>query len=242
MSISTTFVNWYISARQNRWMRYFAVFNRFALAAGFFPAGLVKVLGERFTSLSNNHPMGQYLEALFHTGYYYTFIGIAQMLAAILLLIPRTVVLGALLYFPIIVNICILSLSVRFDGSLLSSPLMVLSNIFLLCWNYDKLQHIFPFKAPKVVELGFTDKPLSNKFPAVFFIGVICTILAIGFTLFNIFDIRPRNTLKDCIKQCKNSRNQRACCIFCERIHLQGKPLNKSLDEYHDAVQHQLKK
>ncbi|MGV3539363.1 MAG: DoxX family protein, partial [Rufibacter sp.] len=59
-------------ARNNRWLWLFAIFCRLALAAGFIPSGLVKILGERFTSLSVNHPMGNYLEAIYHTGYYYT--------------------------------------------------------------------------------------------------------------------------------------------------------------------------
>src|SRR5215207_3889092 len=69
--------------------------------------------------------MGHYLEALHHTGFYYTFIGVVQILAAILLLVPRTVILGALLYFPLILNICVLSYAVRFEGSILTSPLML---------------------------------------------------------------------------------------------------------------------
>lgn len=107
-------------------------------------------MGERFTDLSNNHPMGHYLEALHRTGYYYTFIGVLQVTAAILLLIPRTATLGALIYFPIILNICILSLAVRFDGSFVSAPLMVLANLYLLCWDYDKLKYIFPLNKLQV--------------------------------------------------------------------------------------------
>src|SRR3954467_6703265 len=98
MRCSAKFLQLYIEAKQNSWLRYFAVFNRVALAAGFLPAGFVKITGERFTALSVNHPMGHYLEALHLTGYYYTFIGLAQVIAAILLLIPRTVLLGALVY------------------------------------------------------------------------------------------------------------------------------------------------
>lgn len=105
-------------------------------------------MGERFTTLSVKHPMGNYLEALHRTGFYYTFIGVLQMMAAILLLIPRTVTLGALIYFPIILNICILSFAVRFEGSFVTSPLMVLANLYLLCWDYDKLKFIFPWEKP----------------------------------------------------------------------------------------------
>ncbi|MGB8191904.1 MAG: hypothetical protein WCF67_08300, partial [Chitinophagaceae bacterium] len=117
MSISSTLDRIHFKAKQNRWLRYFAVVIRIGLAFGFLPSGMVKIAGERFTSLSVKHPMGNYLEALHRTGYYYTFIGILQVTAAILLLIPRTATLGALIYFPIILNICILSLAVRFEGS-----------------------------------------------------------------------------------------------------------------------------
>ena len=149
MNISSTLDRLHSELRQKKAFRDFALFNRIALAAGFIPSGFVKIMGERFTDLPVTHPMGHYLDALFQTGYYYTFIGILQVTAAILLLIPRTATLGAVIYFPIILNICILSLSVRFEGSLLSSPLMVLANLYLFCWDYDKLKFILPFKFQK---------------------------------------------------------------------------------------------
>lgn len=146
MSIASTLDRLHSQAKKNRWLWLFSIFNRLALAAGFIPAGIVKIMDERFASgLSVVHPMGTYLEALHHTGFYYTFIGIAQILAAILLLIPRTVTLGAFLYFPIILNICILTFAVRFDGSLFTAPLMTLANLFLLGWNYEKWKYILPF-------------------------------------------------------------------------------------------------
>ncbi len=143
MSISSTLNRIHFQVKRCKWLRYFTVFNRVGLAIGFLPSGYVKIAGERFTDLSVNHPMGNYLEALHRTGFYYTFIGVLQMSAAILLVIPRTALLGALIYFPIILNICILTFAVRFEGSWLSSPLMVLANLYLLCWDYDKLKYIF---------------------------------------------------------------------------------------------------
>ena len=236
MTISAKLGRLYIDLKYNRWMRYFAVFNRVALAAGFLPSGFVKIAGERFTSLSNNQPMGHYLEALFHTGYYYTFIGIAQMTAAFLLLIPPPVVLGALLYFPIILNICILSLSVRFEGSLITSPLMVMANFFLLCWNYDKLRFIFPFGPPAIIDKGNHNITVSNKFPVAFFSGALATVISMILMLTNVYQLMPRNTLNECTMQCNKSANPGACQIFCESIHQKGKPLDKSLDEYDKAV------
>jgi len=217
-------------AHGNRWMRYFTTLVRVALAFGFFTAGMVKIMGERFASgLSVNHPMGHYLEALAQTGSYYVFIGVAQVIAALLLVIPRTALLGALLYFPIILNICILSLAVRFEGSLITSPLMVLANLYLLLWDGNKLASLFqPSKKPA---------QLSSQFPVRFFAAVIVIITLIVIMLPHVFDIMPRNSLSDCETQCKNSRDPEACKVFCEGIHHKGEPLDQALKDYHHAVQ-----
>ncbi len=69
------FDRFYIRIKGNRWYWYFSILCRFTLAFGFIAAGMVKIMDERFASgLSIIHPMGAYLEALHHTGYYYTFI------------------------------------------------------------------------------------------------------------------------------------------------------------------------
>ena len=74
MNVSSTLDRIHFEVKQKKGLRYFAVFNRLALAAGFLPAGIVKIVGERFASgLSVKHPMGHYLDALHRTGYYYTF-------------------------------------------------------------------------------------------------------------------------------------------------------------------------
>src|SRR5262245_1434861 len=75
------------------------------------------VMGGRFTALPSNHPLGHYFDALRLTGFYYTFIGVSQLTAALLLLIPRTTLLGAIIYFPIIWNICALTYATRFEGA-----------------------------------------------------------------------------------------------------------------------------
>jgi hypothetical protein len=149
MSISSILDRLHSQAKQNRWLWLFSIFCRLALALGFIPAAIVKLIDERFASgLHANHPMGHYLEALHQTGYYYTFIGVVQLAAAIFLLVPRTVTLGAFLYFPVILNITILTYATRFDGSLFTAPLMTLANLYLLGWNYEKWKYILPFNQP----------------------------------------------------------------------------------------------
>lgn len=206
------------------------------MAYAFFFAGMVKILGERFASgLSTIHPMGTYLTALHHTGYYYTFIGIAQVLAAVLLIIPRTVVLGALLYFPIILNICILSLAVRFEGSLVTSPLMVLANLYIIAWHYDKWRYILPYKNLKHWNIIERPKKYDKKFPFKFFSGVFLSTAIIVASLVLGYDVMPRNSLSDCKKQFENTQREAIGFVFCECVHIEGQPLDDCLNTFADA-------
>lgn len=45
----------------------------------------------------------------------------------------------------------------------------------------------------------------------------------------------PRNTLKDCRQQCKDSKKSKACYEFCDCIHKQGHTLDSCLNEYNKA-------
>ncbi|PJJ59912.1 DoxX family protein [Hymenobacter chitinivorans] len=233
MSLAATLDSLHAQARHNRWLQHFTVFNRVVLAMGFLPAGYVKIAGERFTDLAINQPMGHYLYAFYRTGFYYPFVGVVQMLAAVLLLIPRTATLGAVLYFPIILNIFILTISVRFVGSILTSPLMVLANLYLLCWDYDKLKHLLPWRRP-TPELE-TQHSISNAFPTYFFAGVVAAIFTVAFTVSHLYTIQPYNTFQDCIKRCPGNSKSAACYTFCDCIHNGGEPLDKCLDEYNRA-------
>src|SRR6185312_172919 len=168
----------YYEAKSDKWFKGFAVFCRIALALSFLPAGYVKIMGERFAAgLPSNNPLGHYLDALHLTGYYYTFIGIVQIITAILLLIPRTSLLGALMYFPIIVNICVLTYSTRFDGTRVVT-MMLLANLFLLVWNYDRLKYILPFKQVKA-EPPVLKKPLGKRLRIIFFGGSFAILAVI---------------------------------------------------------------
>lgn len=234
MGITSTLDHIHLKSRQNRWLWFFTIFNRVVLALGFLPSGFVKVNGERFTALATNHPMGSFLEAFYHTGFYYTLVGILQMTAAILLLIPRTATLGALLYFPIILNICLLSFAVRFDGSLLTSPLMVIANVYLLCWDWHKLKFIFFPNAPKTVVP--TKKELSNKFPWKFFWSSAATVFAVIALLLYMynFTFMPRSNVAHCQEQCVNSTNPKACLEVCDCVHT-GRSFNFCMEVYQNS-------
>lgn len=130
------------------WVRAFApaqwlmVLTRILLALGFVPSGLKKLMGERFTLLGPEGPIGYFFDALYQSGFYYRFIGLAQVLAALLLLSPRTATLGAVIYFPIILNIFVITVSLQFHGTPIITGLMLLGSIYLLCWDYPRLRSI----------------------------------------------------------------------------------------------------
>lgn len=263
MNISSTLDRLHAVVKQNSWMWLFSIFCRLALALGFIPAAIVKLIDERFASgLHVNHPMGHYLEALHQTGYYYTFIGVVQLAAAIFLLVPRTVTLGAFLYFPVILNITVLTYATRFDGSLFTAPLMTLANLYILGWNYEKWKYILPFnrlanserdvqrresenRRSFISRYGinslyvrfrlFIKQLFNDKFPFHFFAGVFAAVAVFVFGIPSLYSVKPRNTLPQCLRQFKNGGKVKAGEVFCDCIHNRGEPLNKCMKDYFNA-------
>jgi len=129
--------------KREKWLRAFTLLTRVLLAIGFTPSGLTKLLGNRFTQLSTETPIGYFFEALYQSGFYWNFIGLAQLTAALLLVIPRTAFVGALIYFPIILNIFIITVSMHFKGTPIITGLMLVANIYLLCWDWQRLRSLF---------------------------------------------------------------------------------------------------
>ena len=230
MSITDRLGKLYYEAKENRWYNYFAVFCRITLAIAFIISGIVKIKGERFAEgLLVNNPMGHYLQALYETEYYYPFIGIGQLIIALLLLIPKTAFLGALMYFPVILNICILTYAVRFEGTRITT-FMLLANIFLLVWDYDRIKYILSNKTHSARQ-----KKLNNKFPFLFFGSVIAMLAAVVIINLYVFDIRPGNSPEECINGCPGNDDPKACAEFCSCIYDKGKPLKECLAEYNKA-------
>ena len=143
MSLENTLDKIHAATVKNRFLQIFTTFVRGILAVGFFPPGLKKVLHQPFTILPDSNPVGHYFNALYQTGFYYEFIGWGQVIAAVLLIFPRTAHIGALMFFPIILNIAVLTNAVGFAGTWLVTILMFLASLYLVCWDYDRIKAIF---------------------------------------------------------------------------------------------------
>ncbi len=224
----------YYEAKSDKWFQRFAVFCRMALAASFLPSGYVKIMGQRFAEgLSHNNPLGHYFDALRATGYYYTFIGITQVATAILLLIPRTALLGALMYFCMIINISVLTYATRFHGTRLVT-IMVFACLYLLIWDYDRIKHILPIRqslsAPQEIR-----KPLGKRLRTLFFGSCIAVLAVIIIGTSYLYEIVPGDSEEDARNQCPGSKNPEACEAFCDCIYKQGQSLDSCLTAFDRA-------
>jgi uncharacterized membrane protein YphA (DoxX/SURF4 family) len=139
MSLHTTLGRFHGTMRRTTILVVFTATTRLLLATAFLPSGLTKVRGERFTSLGLENPVGFFFEAFYRTGGWYQVVGAAQVLAALLLLVPRLAHLGAFLFLPIIFNIWVITVAVGFRGTWVITSLMLLANLWLVAWEYDRI-------------------------------------------------------------------------------------------------------
>lgn len=133
----------FVRVRRSAFLYRFAWFNRILLATAFIPTGAVKLMGNRFTTISPEVPIGAFFEAMYQTGLWWRFIGLTQVAAGILLLIPLTSHLGAALFLPIVVNILIITIGVGFGGTPMIVAPMVLAVTFLCCWDWHRFRGLF---------------------------------------------------------------------------------------------------
>jgi hypothetical protein len=145
MILEHTLDELHVSVTRRWWLQLFTVFVRCLLAVAFIPPSIPKILHKPFTVLPDSNPVGHYFNALMDTGFYYEFIGWSQIIAALLLLFPRTAHMGALMFLPIIANIAVLTLSVGFKGTWVITILMCMAATYLVAWEYDRLKPIFFF-------------------------------------------------------------------------------------------------
>ena len=126
-------------AHSQGWLRRFTLANRLLLAMAFLPTGLVKATGQRFTIMSVDTPVGYFFEAMYQTGPYWVFIGVVQVVAAILLLIPRTAALGAVLFLPVALSVFLITWGVGFGNTVYVTGGMLLAATYLVCWDGDRV-------------------------------------------------------------------------------------------------------
>ena len=135
------------SLKQKIYIQLFIIYLQYLIGGAFVFAAIVKIKGERFTTLDGtNAPMNSpfhLFETLYQSGLYWKFLGIGQVVAGFLLMTQRYAKLGALMFLPIISNIFVITVSYDFKGTPVITGLMLLANILLVLWDWDELKILF---------------------------------------------------------------------------------------------------
>ena len=148
--------NFVVALKFHKLFQVFTIFIRYLLGSAFVWASILKIRGVRFTpqsaELAPIDSLPHLLEAMYRSGFYWSFIGWAQFITGFLLMTQTFSTLGAVLYFPMMLSIFILTTDFQAPGILLVTSLMLLANMYLLVWDYNRLKFIVVNKPSEYVD------------------------------------------------------------------------------------------
>ena len=162
--------------KKKNWSQLFIIYTRYLIGSAFVFASIVKIKGERFTAESGAlEPINSawhFFEVMYESGIYWQFIGIAQLIAGGLLMTQRYAKLGAVINFPIILNIFLITISYEFKGTPVITGLMLLANITLLIWHWDELKIFLNYKPELSNEFRMEHDPIWTIFGVLLFLFI----------------------------------------------------------------------
>lgn len=169
------------SLKQYLIVKLFVIYLRYLTGFAFVLASIVKIKGERFTLSPPTEPVGYFFEAMYQSGFYWNFLGWAQLVSGALLMSQRFSTIGAFAFFPVILNVCLITHSVNFgSGTPLITTLMLLGTVFLLLWEYKKW--VILFQPDHTIKLDLTQQK-EDRFmndPVWTLAGVTLVLLTVG--------------------------------------------------------------
>ncbi len=157
----------------------FTIFLRYLLGTAFVWASILKIKGIRFTPFSGeNAPINSLphlLESMYQSGFYWHFIGCGQLIAGFLLMSQIYSTLGAIAYFPIILNIFVISTYFESPVVPAITLLMLLGNIYLLLWDWNKLKFVVLNNPGDYTNQStqFSDKKIWTYLGILFFTAIV---------------------------------------------------------------------
>jgi hypothetical protein len=157
------------------------IYLRYLIGFAFVFASIVKIKGERFTTLPTDTPVGYFFEAMYQSGFYWKFLGWSQLIAGVLMMTQRFATIGAWMFFPIILNITLITHSVNFGtGTPTVTTLMLLGTVYLLLWDYRKW--VILFQQDHQIKIDLTILPADRFMTHIVwiiagFIFIVLTVL-----------------------------------------------------------------
>ncbi|CAN5472676.1 hypothetical protein BH10BAC5_BH10BAC5_12590 [soil metagenome] len=176
--------------KRKKFFRIFIIYTRYLIGAAFVFASLVKISGMRFTMMDGvaapyNTP-AHLFETLYQSGMYWKFLGWSQIIAAFLLMTQRYATIGAIVFLPIIANIFVITVSYGFTGTPYITGLMLLANIMLIVWDWDKIKVLFNLPVEKTARQLYSGNMIWEITGFVLFIFTVSYRL-ISLMGYNIF-------------------------------------------------------
>lgn len=129
--------------QQYQSVQWIIIHIRYLIALAFVPSGFTKLMGERFTQLPKSEAVGRFFEAIYQSGMYYHFLGLAQIVTAILLMTQRFALIGTILFLAITTNIWMITVSLPFKGTWIITSLMMFAGFVLLYWDKNRISAVY---------------------------------------------------------------------------------------------------
>jgi uncharacterized membrane protein YphA (DoxX/SURF4 family) len=181
--------------RLYQWLR---IYIRFSLASTMIIYGAVKVIKIQFPDpsldrllqpIGDASPMGLLWTFMGASKGYTFFAGAAEILGGLLLILPRTTTLGALVSISVLINIVMLNFCYDVPVKLFSSHLLAMA-VFLLAPDLKRLADLFllnrrvePIEFPPL----FTRKWLNR---GALVLQIVFVIYVVGFSFFRTYEQR----------------------------------------------------
>jgi hypothetical protein len=188
-----SFIGFIEKCKQFYFLQIFTVYLRYLIGAGFVIAafGMGKFSGQQLlisnagASIETLEPLQQFFRVMATSGLYWQFIGSTQVIGGGLLMTQRYAKLGAFIFFALILNIFIITISYSFKGTPVVTGLMLLATSFLLFWDLNSFQ--FLFRSPVKENLKPSSELAIAKHPFWMGVGILMlgTIIAMAFMKIN---------------------------------------------------------
>lgn len=152
-----------LGARRRRWAEVAIINLRIFLGFAFVPSGLKKVLGQPFTDPHQSGPFHDFLHAFHGTGWFYQFVGAAQLVTAALLMTQRFATIGALFATPILTTILVFCWSTKVYPTASVVTLMWLGTASLVLWDWPKWRGVLRDDADHGARAGLPEAPIDRR-------------------------------------------------------------------------------
>ena len=160
------------------------VLIRVSLGLIFFTAGMSKLYFEhQFPGLIGPVWLEERL-AEHDLGMYAQFIAGSQIIAGLLLFTQRFATLGAVLTFPIIPNIFMVTVSLKWQGTPYVNAFLILMNAWLLAYDYHKLKFILTDKPAALKNVPLERKSLKSD--GIWALAVTAIIISVPLSYYSV--------------------------------------------------------